>query len=313
MANFTAATDCWFITGATASGKTAVAVELAQRIDAEIVSLDSMALYRHMDIGTAKPRPEERGPIAHHLIDVIEPHEEYSVAQYVAAAEKCIHEIKARGREVLFVGGTPLYLKGLLRGLFEGPPADWEFRHRLRDEAQQHEPGWLHEQLAAVDPKAAARLHANDARRLIRALEVYERTGTPISQLQQQFDRGRPADECRVFVLNWPRQVLHQRINRRVDAMFAEGLIDEVRTLLDEPEPLSRTARKAVGYREVIEHLDGRHTLEETVELVKQHTRQLAKRQNTWFRSLEECRFVPIHGELDPVKYAERIVAMTQQ
>ena len=193
---------------------------------------------------------------------------------------------------MLFVGGTPLYLKGLLRGIFQGPPADWELRQPLAEQARQTAPGWLHEQVAAIDPAAAARLHPNDTRRLIRALEVFEKTGRPISEWQQQFDVGRPAAECRVFVLDWPKAELHARIDRRVDAMFAAGLVDEVRRLLALPQPLSRTARQAVGYREVIEHLVGRRDLAETIELVEQHTRQLAKRQGTWFRSLSECRFV---------------------
>ena len=202
------ALNCWFLTGPTAAGKSAVGVELARRIDAEIVSLDSMTLYRGLDIGTAKPTPPERRSVPHHLIDVLEPHEEYSLAQYVAAAGRCVAEIAGRGHEVLFVGGTPLYLKGLLRGIFEGPPADWELRRRLADQARQNGGQWLHQQVAQVDPAAAARLHANDTRRLIRALEVYEKTGRPISQWQRQFDVGRPAADCRVFVLDWPKAEL---------------------------------------------------------------------------------------------------------
>ncbi|HUT13989.1 MAG TPA: tRNA (adenosine(37)-N6)-dimethylallyltransferase MiaA [Thermoguttaceae bacterium] len=303
------ALDCWFLTGPTAAGKTGVGVELARRIDAEIVSLDSMALYRGMDVGTAKPTPEQRGGVPHHLIDLIEPHEEFSLAGYIEAAVRCLAEIKARGREVLFVGGTPLYLKGLLRGIFEGPSADWDFRNRLAEEARQHEAEWLHRRLAEVDPASAARLHPNDTRRLIRALEVYEKTGRPISAWQRQFDVGRDAEACRVFVLDWPRHELYARIERRVDEMFSAGLVDEVRRLLAGPRPLSRTTRKAVGYREVIEHIAGRHGLAETIELVKRHTRQLAKRQGTWFRSLSECRFVPVEGRIDPVELSRQIAA----
>jgi tRNA dimethylallyltransferase len=328
------ARDCWFLTGPTASGKSAVAVELARRIGAEIISLDSMALYRGMDIGTAKPTPEQRRNVPHRLIDVIEPHEEYSLAQYVAAAEDCVQEIIGRGWPALFVGGTPLYLKGLLRGIFEGPPADWALRHRLADEARREGSETLHRRLTEVDAGAAARLHPNDTRRLIRALEVYEKTGRPISQLQRQFEIGRPAEQCRVFVLDWPKPELHERIDRRVETMFAAGLVDEVRRLLGKmgtgtspdanpatcagrgsepvpifPKPLGKTARQAVGYREVIEHLEGRRGLPETIALVRQHTRQLAKRQNTWFRSLSECRFVALSGQVDAAETAERIVS----
>ncbi|MEE8451988.1 MAG: tRNA (adenosine(37)-N6)-dimethylallyltransferase MiaA, partial [Thermoguttaceae bacterium] len=269
--------DCWFLSGPTAAGKTAVGIELARRLGAEILSMDSMALYRQMDIGTAKPSPSQREAVPHHLIDLIEPHEEFSLAQYVEAAHHQVEEIKSRGREALFVGGTPLYLKGLLRGIFDGPPADWEFRERLQKEAREHGSGVLHQRLAQVDPTSAERLHPNDERRLIRALEVYEKTGSPISELQQQFEIGREADACRVFVLDWSREQLHSRIERRVDEMFAAGLVDEVQAVLDRPEPPSRTAGQAVGYREVIDHLDGKQDLPETVELVKSHTRQLAR------------------------------------
>jgi tRNA dimethylallyltransferase len=303
----TPALDCWFLSGPTAAGKTRVGLELARLIDAEIVSLDSMALYRGMDIGTAKPTRQQRSSVPHHLIDVLEPDQQYSLAQYLEAAGRCIEQIKARGREVLFVGGAALYLKGLLRGIFEGPPADWPFRHGLREEGRRHGPLWLHQRLAEVDPASATRLHQNDTRRLVRALEVYEKTGQPISQWQRQFDTGRPAEACRVFVLNWPPRELCARIERRVEEMFAAGLVGEVRGLLACPRPLSRTARQAVGYREVIEHLQGVRDLPATVDLVKRHTRHLAKRQRTWFRGLSECRFVPMPGCIDAAELARRI------
>lgn len=288
------AANCWFLTGPTASGKTAVGLELAEGLGAEIISLDSMALYTGMDLGTAKPSPAQRQRVPHHLVDIIGPDEEFSLAQYVAAAHRAAAAIHGRNREVLFVGGTPLYLKALLRGIFEGPPADPALRRQLFEQSRQHPPGCLHEQLRAVDPAAAARLHPNDTRRLIRALEVFRKTGLPITHWQRQFERAHPAEACRVFVLDWPREVLYDRINRRVEEMFAQGLVDEVRGLLAAGRPLSRTARQAVGYREVIAHLEGQHGLEETVQLVQQHTRQLAKRQGTWFRSLSECRLVPL-------------------
>ncbi len=275
---------------------------MALRIGAEIVSMDSMALYRHMDIGTAKPSDQERRRVPHHLIDVIDPHEEYSLSQYIEAAHQCVEDITARGKKVLFVGGTPLYLKGLLRGIFQGPAADWPFRRQLQQEAQRQDPLWLHGRLQEVDPATAARLHPNDTRRLIRALEIFHITGRPISDFQKQFDVAAPAERCRVFVLDWPRDELHARIDRRVSEMFANGLIDEVRALLADSKPPGKTARQAVGYREVIEHLEGRRTLAETVELVQLHTRQLAKRQYTWFRSLGECHFVPITGQADPAE-----------
>jgi tRNA dimethylallyltransferase len=285
--------SCWFLTGATAAGKTRVGLELAQRLSAEIISLDSMAIYRGMDVGTAKPTAEDRRRVPHHLLDLVDPTEEFSVSQYVALAHEKIREIRQRGREVLFVGGTPLYLKALLRGLFEGPAADWDFRKQVEDEARAVGALALHARLAQVDPLSAAKLHPHDLRRIIRALEVQKLTGQPISHLQLQFDEGRPAEECRVFVLDWPRAELHRRVNERVDRMFAEGLVAETQALLDTYGSLGRTASQAVGYFEVIEHLAGRKSLAETVELAKARTRRFVRRQETWFRSLSECRRVP--------------------
>jgi len=293
------------LTGPTASGKTAAAVAVAQRLGAEIISLDSMAIYRGMDIGTAKPSVAEQGGVPHHLIDIIEPHQEFSVAQYLSAAEQTVREIVARGRTPLFVGGTPLYLKALLRGIFEGPPADWELRRELENFAEREGNEALHRRLAEVDPESARRLHLEDRRRVIRALEVFEKTGQRISELQQQFERARPAEECRVFTITWPREQLVERIDRRVDAMFAAGLVDEVRDLLKESGAFGRSAGQAVGYREVLEHLRGERGIAETIELVKLRTRQFAKRQMTWFRSLSECRQLPGGGE--PGNVAESI------
>lgn len=302
--------DSWFLTGPTASGKTAVGLELARRLGAEILSLDSMAIYRGLDIGTAKPTAEERRAVPHHLLDLVGPEQEFSLAQYLAAAETAAAGIQSRGREVLFVGGTPLYLKSLLRGIFEGPAADRTFREQLAAEARAHGGDWLHRRLAAVDPKAARRLHPNDTRRLIRALEVFQKTGRPISEWQQQFDRGRPAEQCRVFVLDWPRDVLYTRINERVAGMFSAGLVAEVQRLLAAGATFGPTARQALGYREVLEHLEGRRSLVETIELVQTRTRQFAKRQLTWFRSLSECRGVPLDERFDPAAVAATIYSL---
>lgn len=306
--SFPPVADCWFLTGPTACGKSALSLVLAERLGAEILSLDSMAVYRGMDIGTAKPTAAERARVPHHLIDLVEPDVEFSIAEYVAAAHRAVDDIRMRGRAPLFVGGTPLYLKALLRGLFVGPAADWEFRRRMEAEAAERGEQHLHTRLAEVDPQAAARLHPRDRRRIIRALEVLERTGQTLSSQQQQFDRARPADECRCFVLDRPRAELVARIDSRVDAMFAAGLVEETRSLLASHTTLSRTAGQAVGYREVIEHLRGERDLPATVELVKLRTRQFAKRQMTWFRSLSECRTVAVSGEIDATEVADRIV-----
>src|SRR3954471_23403231 len=171
--------DCWFLSGATAVGKTAVGIALARRIGAEIISLDSMAIYRRMDIGTAKPSQDQRASVPHHLIDIVDPSDEFSVAQYVEAAANVVADIRSRGKEPLFVGGTPLYLKSLLRGLFDGPPADWSLRHDIAQELEHVGQAALYERLTQIDPVAASHIHPNDTRRLIRAIEVFRATGEP--------------------------------------------------------------------------------------------------------------------------------------
>lgn len=300
--------SAYFMVGPTASGKTAVGIELARRLGGEIVSLDSMALYRGLDIGTAKASAAEQAAALHHLIDLLPPNQEFSLAEYVDAARDTAQAIAARGREVIFVGGTPLYLKALLRGIFEGPPADWKLRRRWEQRAVEHEPGWLHAQLASADPPAAAKLHANDARRIIRALEVLEKTGQPMSAWQQQFDRPQPRDACRVYVLHWPRATLYRRINDRVQAMFDAGLVAEVESLLAQGVTFGRTAAQALGYREVLAHLRGEHDLAATIELVQNRSRAFARRQLTWFRGMEECRWLEVHDG-QPAGEIARIIA----
>jgi tRNA dimethylallyltransferase len=299
--------DCWFLTGATAVGKTRVGIALAQRLGAEIISLDSMSIYRGMDIGTAKPTAEDRTAVPHHLLDIVEPADEYSVAQYVEAAATTVAEIRARRREVLFVGGTPLYLKSLLRGLFDGPPANWELREQIEDELAAVGQAALHERLLQVDPVAASNIHPHDTRRLIRALEVYRATGEPLSHQQTEFEEGRAADECRVFVLRRERTELHRRIEGRVEAMIDVGLVEEARGLTAGGRQLGRTASQAVGYREALALLAGEIDRAAMIERIKVRTRRFAKRQGTWFRSLSECRFVDIAGEVAAADVADEI------
>lgn len=302
--------ECWFLTGATASGKTAIGLALADRLDAEVISLDSMAIYRGMDIGTAKPSATQREIVAHHMVDIVDPDRSFSVADYCAQVWTLIDEIRARDKQVLFVGGTPLYLKSLLRGLFDGPPADWEIRKQIEREVEELGVETLRQRLEMVDPLTAHKLHPNDKRRMIRALEVYRQTGQPISHHQRQFDEGMEASECRVFVLRWPRPILHQRIEQRVKGMFEIGLVDEVRGLLDQYGQLSHTAEQAVGYREVLEHLRDESSIDETIESVMTRTRQFARRQETWFRGLKECRWWEMEEPVDHDVVAEAIIAM---
>ena len=301
------------LTGPTACGKTALALDLAERVGGEIVALDSMTVYRGMDIGTAKPPAAERARVPHHLIDVLDPWESLTVAWWLARAEAACAEIAARGKRPIFVGGTPFYLKALLHGLFDGPPADTELRKALEAEAARDGNPALHARLAAVDAKTAARLHPNDVRRVVRALEVHALTGKPISDWQQTWDTesfagdgpAKPqAAKIPGVVLELPREVLYDRINRRVDAMLAAGWLDEVRALRDHPQPLSREARQALGYRELLDWLDTGGDWNETAELIRTHTRQFAKRQLTWFRHLPSLVPVPA----DAPDAAERVL-----
>ncbi len=301
------AQDCWFLTGVTATGKTRIALALAQTLGAEIISLDSMAIYRGMDVGTAKPTAEQQAVVPHHLIDIVDLGEDFSVAQYVDAAHATIAEIRGRGREVLFVGGTPLYLKALLRGLFHGPPANWNLRKELEAEAAEVGSEALHARLEQIDPVAASAIHPRDKRRLIRAIEVYRATGQPISHQQLQFDDGQTAQQCRVFVLRRPRLEQNARIDERVEEMLERGLVDEVRRLTADGRTLGRTAAQAVGYHEVMEHLAGRLDWASMTSRIKTRTRQFAKRQGVWFRSLSECRFVDIEGEVAAEALAREI------
>ncbi len=270
-----------------------------------------MTLYRGMDIGTAKPTLAEQGGIPHHLIDMIDPWEPTSVSQYREWSKAAVDEVQRRGKHALFVGGTALYLKALLRGLFHGPGADVELRQGLEQVAEEHGDSALHHRLAALDPIAAARLHPHDRRRVIRALEVFELTGTPISTLQAEHDQPAPA-RVQVFALELPRANLHDRINRRVLRFFEMGLVEEVRGLLAADRPMCPVAAEGIGYREVIAMLEGRASLNETIERVQARSRQFAKRQVTWFRGLAEVRTVSIGVDEDAETIAQRIEEMIE-
>ncbi len=298
-----------FILGCTGSGKGALGRELALRTSGEIVSIDSMKVYRRMDIGTAKPSPEVRRRIPHYLIDIVEPSEEFSVAEYVKHAERAIDDIQTRNRPVFVVGGTPLYVKALSEGLFEGPGADPTVRARLLAKAGSEGRTALYEQLHRVDPVAAQRIHPNDLRRLVRALEVHELTGQPISSLQAQWDRERTKYDCRLIGLRREREDQARRINERVRRMIAEGLVDEVQSLLAEPKPLSTSARQALGYAEIIKHLEGGWTLADAVEMIKINTRQFAKAQRTWFRRFKALEWIDLPADADAADFAGELIA----
>lgn len=301
--------QCWFLAGPTACGKSQLALELAPRINAELISMDSMAIYRGMDIGTAKPSIADQARAVHHLIDVIDPSQEFSVAEYVQAAIGCVDDILDRDRTPVFVGGTGLYLRSLLRGVFEGPPADPQVRGHLEREIERNGPQALHDQLRQKDSVTAERLHPNDTRRVVRALEVFELTGQPLSAQQQQPPRLTETHAAHIYWLSPPRDWLYERINRRVDQMLAAGLLDEVRRLIERPEGLSQTARQALGYKELIEFLNNDRPWDAAVDMIKTRTRQFAKRQHTWFRNLEECCELPIQDGESSEQIVVRMLA----
>ncbi|HEV3146118.1 MAG TPA: tRNA (adenosine(37)-N6)-dimethylallyltransferase MiaA [Gemmataceae bacterium] len=296
----------WILSGPTGSGKTEFALRLAEQANAEIVAMDSMTLYHGMDIGTAKPSAEDRQRVPHHLLDVLEPWESASVAWWLERAAECCREIESRGKRALFVGGTPLYLKALLFGLFAGPSANAELRQRLEEEAKRVGVPELHRRLARVDPIAASRLHPNDLRRIVRALEVWELTGKPISDFQEQWRQDSHSElRSHCWWLNRPRAELVARISARVEKMIEAGWIDEARRLRELRKPLSRQAFQALGYQQIFDYLDGQRDLKATIELIQTRSRQFAKRQLTWFRSLPQCRPIPVSGDALEVKLIE--------
>ena len=274
------------ILGVTASGKGKLAFALANSLGAEIISIDSMKVYRRMDIGTAKPPKETRDQIPYHLIDVVEPSDSFSVARFLELAIESIADIKKRNKPIVAVGGTALYIKSLLYGLFEGPGADEQIREQLKAQAQAEGLDKLYEQLKTIDPATAAKISANDPRRIIRALEVYKLTGKPISAFQQQWDANASQDWS-IIGLRREKTEESKRINARVKKMMDAGLVDEVKQLLAEPTPLSKQARSAIGYAEIINHLAGQTTLDDAIELIKKNTRKLAKAQRTWFKTFK--------------------------
>ena len=263
--------------GPTASGKSAVAMELAGQLGGEILSVDSMQVYRGMDIGTAKPTAAERATVRHHLLDVADPTEQFTVARFVEMADEVIGAAQS---PLIATGGTPMFYKALFEGLFEGPSADVELRERLLQTPADE----LYARLRTVDPLAADRIHANDSRRVVRALEVYELTGQPISTLQQQWGDSAARHPAIWFGLTWDKDALNRRINARVKQMIAAGWVDEVRSLLGRFGSLSKTAAEATGYAELIDHVHGRISLDDAVEEIKIATRQLARRQMKWLR-----------------------------
>ena len=287
--------DAVLLLGPTACGKSALALALAERLRVEIVSIDSAQVYRGMDIGTAKPGAAERARVPHHLLDLREPDQPYSAADFVRDATRAIGEIRGRARLPLAVGGTMLYARALRSGLSDLPPADASVRSRI--ETQAHELGWpaLHAKLREVDPATAARLPPNDSQRIQRALEVFELTGTPLSQLQGAA-KGPALHLLTIALLPADRAGLHRRIERRFDEMLAAGLLDEVRRLMARGLDADLPSLRSVGYRQALRHLRGETTLAQFRAEAIAATRQLAKRQITWLRSMHDAACIDPFG-----------------
>lgn len=287
------------IGGPTASGKTAAAVRLCQRIGGEVISADSMQIYRGMDIGTAKPTQAEMCGIPHHLLSVADPAEKYSAAAYRELARQAIDCAYARGNQPVVCGGTGLYIDALTKPMgFAEHSGNEDLRNELAALAQT-EVGKIkiHKMLEEIDPASAARLHVNDVRRVIRAIEVYKMTGVTLTE-QSRLDKEREGDfDVTMFALNWPREVLYERINRRVDQMMKDGLVEEVQNLLKSGLQTGGTAMQALGYKEIVAALAGNISMEEAVEDIKRGSRNYAKRQMTWFRHDERVHWIDAPGK----------------
>lgn len=300
------------IAGPTASGKTACAVELCRRIGGEVISADSMQIYRGMDILSARPTRDEMGEIAHHLLGFADPAEKFSAPKYRELARKKIDEIHARGHMPVLCGGTGLYINAVIRPMDFSEKCDENLRRELMDIAQQ--PGGrarLHAMLAEIDPESAARLHENDVRRVTRAIEVYRLTGVTQTR-QMQLDAQREGDyDVAMFALEWPRDTLYDRIDRRVDRMLAAGLVSEVERLRAD-ERAHPTALQAIGYKEIGAALDGAITMDEAVRLTKQASRNYAKKQMTWFRRDAHTIWISAEGKT-PSQIAEEMCTYLEE
>ncbi len=294
--------------GPTGVGKTAVAVELARRLGAEIVAADSRTVYRRMDIGTAKPTPEQQALVPHHLLDVADPDMVFTLADYRQLALAAIDQIFARHTIPMLVGGTGLYVRAVVDGLaIPGVPPNWKLRSEL-EETERQTPGVLHQRLKTVDPVAAARIHPRNVRRLIRALEVFEETSQPITAAQQH--TSPPFDVIQIG-LTMDRNALYAQINQRVDAQLNAGLVDEVKSLLAQGYDRFLPALQGLGYKELIDYLDGKVSLEDARRRLKANTRRFAKRQFTWFRKDPRIRWVEV-GMRSSTSVVEMLLPMVE-
>ena len=293
------------VSGPTGVGKTELMLEVCEKINGEIVSMDSRQIYRYMDIGTAKPSPKDRERVPHHMIDILNPDEHYNAFLYRKDSLKVMEEILKKGRIPVFVGGTGLYADALVRGIFEGVPADENVRRKLR-ELEEREPGILRKMLEEFDPESATRIHPNDMKRTIRALEVYMKTGMRISDLRK---RAKGSDRFKIVVLNRDREELYRRINERVEKMLKDGLIEETKKLLDMGYSRNLNSLNTIGYKEVIDYLDGKIDYDKMKHLIKRNSRRFARRQIIWYRRYDDAVWIDL-SELGFKKAKEKLVEM---
>ncbi|MDE7192040.1 MAG: tRNA (adenosine(37)-N6)-dimethylallyltransferase MiaA [Clostridia bacterium] len=291
------------IVGATASGKSQVGVELAKKFNGEIISCDSMQIYEDMDIGTAKVTYEEMQGIPHHLIDVVNPTAEFSVGEYATMADKAISDIISRGKNPIVVGGTGLYVDGILYPMTFGGDKNIEIRNELERQLASYGKEYMHSMLAEIDPIDAQKIHPNNTKRVLRALEIYKTTGVCKSDLQEK-TRDLKYEIC-MIALDVDRKVLYERIDARVDQMFKMGLLDEVKQLLSRGVGFENQSMQAIGYKEFKEYFNGSKTLEETKEIIKQNSRNYAKRQLTWFRKYDFAKWFDSRDVLGMEKEVE--------
>lgn len=280
------------VAGPTASGKTSLSIELAKHLNGEIISADSMQIYKYMDIGTAKPTVSEMQGIKHYLINEVPPSEEFNVVRFKELANKYIEEIIAKGRQPLVAGGTGLYINSLIYNInFSDSQSDWELREQLNRETEENGPQFIHDKLRTVDPAAAENIHPNNVKRVIRALEVYYQTQKPISY-HNEMSRATPSKYKFILLgLTMERQRLYERINKRVDSMLENGLVDEVKKLVELGFTDSITSMQGIGYKEILSYIRGERTLEEAAEIIKRESRRYAKRQITWFKRINEIKW----------------------
>jgi tRNA dimethylallyltransferase len=280
------------ICGPTGVGKTTVAIEIASALDAEIVNADSMQVYRYMDIGTAKPSSLEQARIPHHMIDIVDPDEPFDAQRYAEMSQNIAFQLAEQGIPVLVAGGTGFYIRALIHGLFESGSGNSEIRLKLKEEADTNGTAELYLRLCVCDPKAAAKIHPHDAFRIVRALEIYETTGQPISACHQEHRLMPPLFDVLKIGLFRQREVLYARINHRVDLMVEEGLVDEVKSLLKRGYSSELKPLQSIGYRHIVDFFEGRLSWEDTLQTLKQDTRRYAKRQLTWFNSDSQVKWI---------------------